>query len=51
MFLNLYPNVPTWLTPFSVMGSWLVIAAIGAIGYWLFRKGLTVIGLGDFAWF
>ena len=48
-FLNLYPNMPTWLTPFGVMGSWLVIAGIGAVGYWLFRKGLTVIGLGVIA--
>jgi hypothetical protein len=45
-FLDLYPNMPTWLTPYGVLGSWLVIAGIGAIGYWLFRKGLTVIGLG-----
>lgn len=45
-FLDLYPNMPTWLTPYAVLGSWLVIAGIGAIGYWLFRKGLTVIGLG-----
>jgi hypothetical protein len=48
-FLHLYPNMPTWLTPFGVLGSWLVIAAIGATGYWLFRKGLTVIGLGVIA--
>ena len=45
-FLDLYPNMPTWLTPYGVLGSWLVIAGIGVIGYWLFRKGLTVIGLG-----
>jgi hypothetical protein len=48
-FLSLYPNMPNWLTPFGVMGSWLVIAGIGAAGYWLFRKGLTVIGLGVIA--
>ena len=45
-FLGLYPNMPTWLTPFGVMGSWLVIAGIGAVGYWLFCRGLTVVGLG-----
>jgi hypothetical protein len=48
-FLGLYPNMPTWLTPSGVLASWLVIAAIGAIGYGLFRKGLTVIGLGVIA--
>lgn len=45
VYLNLYPNMPVWLTPVGVLGSWLVIAATGALGYWLFRKGLKVIGL------
>jgi hypothetical protein len=44
-YLELYPNLPTWLTPFGVLSSWLVIAATGAVGYWLFRKGLRVVGL------
>ena len=44
-YLNLYPNMPTWLTPLGVLTAWLGVAAIGAVGYYLFRKGLTVTGL------
>src|SRR5580698_2659451 len=49
VYLELYPNLPNWLTPLGVLSSWLVIAATGAVGYWLFRKGLTVVGLGVIA--
>jgi hypothetical protein len=49
VYLEFYPNMPTWLTPLGVLGSWLVIAATGAVGYWLFRKGLTVVGLAVIA--
>jgi len=49
VYLNLYPNMPTWLTPFGVLTAWLGVAAIGAIGYYLFRKGLTVTGLAVIA--
>jgi hypothetical protein len=49
VYLELYPNLPTWLTPLGVLSSWLLIAATGAVGYWLFRKGLTVVGLGVIA--
>jgi len=45
VFLRLYPNMPAWLTPIGVSASWLVIAAIGVLGYWLFRRGLKAIGL------
>jgi hypothetical protein len=45
VYLNLYPNMPTWLTPLGVSTAWLGVAAIGAVGYYLFRKGLTVTGL------
>jgi hypothetical protein len=45
VYLNLYPNMPTWLTPLGVLTAWLGVAAIGAVGYYLFRKGLTVTGL------
>jgi hypothetical protein len=45
VYLQLYPNMPAWLTPVGVLASWLVIAAIGALGYWLFRRGLKAIGL------
>jgi hypothetical protein len=49
VYLDLYPNMPMWLTPLGVLSSWLVIAVTGAAGYWLFRKGLTVVGLGVIA--
>jgi hypothetical protein len=45
VYLNLYPNMPTWLTPLGVLTAWLGVAAIGAVGYYLFREGLTVTGL------
>jgi hypothetical protein len=45
VYLELYPNMPSWLTPLGVLASWLVVAGTGAIGYWLLRKGLTVVGL------
>jgi len=50
VYLDVYPNLPPWLTPLGVLASWLVIAGIGAAGYWLFRKisppvGLTIISL------
>jgi len=50
VYLNFYPNLPPWLTPVGVLASWLVVAALGAAGYWLFRKispavGLTIIAL------
>ena len=45
LYLALYPNMPPWLTPFGVLASWLVIAGLGAVGYWLFRRGLTLTGL------
>jgi hypothetical protein len=45
MYLKLYPNMPTWLTPLGVVASWLVVGGTGAVAYWLFRKGLTVVSL------
>ena len=45
VYLAFYPNLPTWFTPLGVLASWLVIAVIGIVGYWLYRKGLTVVGL------
>jgi hypothetical protein len=44
-YFELYPNMPTWLTPLGVLASWLVIAGTGTIGYWLFRKGFAAFGL------
>jgi hypothetical protein len=49
-YIQDYPNLPAWLTPVGVYVSWCVIAAIGVLGYWLYRKvsrglGLVVIGI------
>ena len=48
LFVRDYPNLPAWITPLGIMLSWCAIAAIGATGYWLYRKvsqpaGLTLI--------
>ena len=45
-----YPNLPEWITPVGVYVSWCVIAAVGVLGYWLYRKvshglGLVVIAI------
>jgi hypothetical protein len=50
VYIDVYPNMPAWLTPVGVGASWLVIAATGALGYWLLRSvsrmaGLAVIGV------
>jgi hypothetical protein len=49
VYLEFYPNMPIWLTPLGVLASWLVIAGTGAVGYWLYRKGLKVVGLAAIA--
>jgi hypothetical protein len=49
VYLEFYPNMPAWLTPLGVLASWLVVAGTGAVGYWLFRKGSTVVGLAAIA--
>jgi len=48
-YLNYYPNMPTWLTPVGVLASWLLVASVGAIGYWLFRQGRRAAGLAVIA--
>ena len=45
-----YPDLPAWITPVGVYVSWCVIAAVGVLGYWLYRKvsrgfGLVVIAI------
>ena len=45
LYLGLYPNLPTWLTAPIVLATWLVIAGIGAAGYWLYRKNSPPVGL------
>jgi len=45
VYIDVYPNLPAWLTPVVVYASWLAIAGTGAFGYWLHRRGSRVVGL------
>jgi hypothetical protein len=44
-YLHAYPNMPTWLTPLGVYGVWCGVAAVGALGYWVYRRVHRVAGL------
>jgi hypothetical protein len=44
VYIKEYPHLPEWITPFGVYASWLTIAAIGALGYWIYRKVSRTIG-------
>lgn len=49
-YIRDYPNLPAWITPVGVYVSWCVIAAVGVVGYWLYRRvsrgfGLLVIAI------
>jgi hypothetical protein len=50
IYLQQYPNMPTWLTAVDVYVAWCGIAATGIGGYWLYlrvsqRAGLLVLAL------
>jgi hypothetical protein len=45
VYIAAYPNLPAWMTPFGIYASWCSIAAVGAVGYWLFRRGSRTAGL------
>ena len=50
VYLHEYPNLPGWLTSEGVWVSWCGIAAVGVLGYWLYRRvsrwaGLATISL------
>lgn len=45
VYIQSYPNLPTWLTPLGVYASWCAIAAIGVLGFWLFSKVSRAAGL------
>jgi hypothetical protein len=49
VYLDSYPNMPAWLTPMGVMACWLAIAAMGLLGYWLFRRKTRALGLAVIA--
>src|SRR5882724_13660877 len=45
VYLRDYPNLPAWLTSGGVVGAWLVVAAVGTLGYVLYRRVSRVAGL------
>ena len=44
-YLGDYPNMPAWLSPMLVYGTWLGITAVGLAGYFLIRGGYPLAGL------
>ena len=44
-FLDEYPNMPAWVSPFAVYAAWLAVTAIGVAGYLLIRGGRWLAGL------
>ena len=45
LYIQSYPNMPTWITPFGVYASWCGITATGVLGYWLYQSGSRAAGL------
>jgi hypothetical protein len=45
VYLRDYPNLPVWLTSAGVVAAWLVVAAVGALGYLLYSRVSRVAGL------
>jgi hypothetical protein len=43
-FVQEYPNLPAWITRFSVYSTWVAITGIGLLGYLLYRYGPRVPG-------
>ena len=43
--LKHYPHMPPWLSGAAVMGAWLALSALGAVGYWLYRSRSALWGL------
>ena len=45
VYLRDYPNLPAWLTSAGVVGAWLVVAATGVLGYFLYSRVSRIAGL------
>ena len=45
VYIDEYPNLPAWLTPVGVYAAWLVVVAVGVVGYWALRNVSTIAGL------
>lgn len=45
VYLRDYPNLPAWLTAGGVVAAWLLVAAVGILGYLLYSRISRVAGL------
>lgn len=45
VYLHDYPNLPAWLTAAGVVGAWLVVAALGMLGYLFYSRLSRAAGL------
>src|SRR5208337_4071667 len=45
VYLRDYPNLPAWLTAGGVIAAWLLVAAVGVLGYLLYSRISRVAGL------
>src|SRR3981081_3028461 len=45
VYVRDYPNLPAWLTSTGIVAAWLVVAAVGALGYLLYARVSRVAGL------
>jgi hypothetical protein len=45
VYVHDYPNLPAWLTAARVMQAWLLVAAVGTLGYLLYSRVSRVAGL------
>ncbi len=44
-YLHDYPNMPPSLTSLGVYGAWCVVAAVGLLGFWVYRRVHRIAGL------
>jgi hypothetical protein len=45
VYVRDYPNLPLWLTAGGVMGSWMIVAGTGLVGYLLYSRVTRAGGL------
>lgn len=45
VYVRDYPNLPAWLTSTTIVAAWLLVAAVGALGYLLYARVSRAAGL------
>ena len=45
VFVRAYPNLPAWITAQGVWIAWCSVTAVGAVGYYVFRRFSRTLGL------